>query len=782
MAKKYASLSTLSTFLENLKGVFATKTEMNKKAEVQIITRNNSETTAEDISTLKIHKLSQEQYDELVKNGAIDADALYLTPDEDIDLSPFATIEQLNSKANLEHIHEIDDINNLRTSLDEIRNVQSDTNAALSNKSDSNHEHNDIYYTEDEINAKLADKSDVTHNHDSDYADINHNHDSVYADINHNHNSDYADINHNHNSDYSDINHNHDGVYAFVDHNHDDKYDAKGTASSAVSTHNTSTSAHNDIRESITDLTTKLNNFLDVDDATTDQLSELIALIQDNAADIESITNGKVNVSDIVDNLTTNMPNKPLSAAQGVEIKALLDFLQSELDAKSDWNQNDSTKPDFIKNRPFYVTDPIETVVAQGTIPANGMLQGSASIKSLTLGDTYTVVFDGSTYNNLVCANADGLPSIGSIDFSYEDYPFIFTIQSGTMMAFAKDDATSHTIKVINYIPTIIPLERKYIAEHIDAFAGEKVNGKVYTIDGTQVTAGIGAEVFNDYDTNIASGKYSHAEGMNNVASGMLSHAEGWGTKALGSYSHTEGQETTASESYSHAEGWKTEATNRAAHAEGFATHATGQFSHAEGDNATAAGRASHAEGCSTNATADYSHAEGMSTTATGSSSHAEGSGTQATGYISHAEGWDTIASGDSSHAEGCETTASGDNSHAEGYVTEAGGWNSHAEGWSTLASGEASHAEGYGTTAASDYQHVQGKCNIEDANGKYAHIVGNGSSKNSRSNAHTIDWGGNGWFNGDVYVGGTSQNDGEKLARESSVTQVQIITWEDDD
>ena len=103
--------------------------------------------------------------------------------------------------------------------------------------------------------------------------------------------------------------------------------DSEGTASTAVSSHNTNTNSHNDIRVLINTLTTKVNNFLDVDDTTTDQLSELIALIQDNASDIESITNGKVNVSDIVNNLTTNVSNKPLSAAQGVALKALIDAI-----------------------------------------------------------------------------------------------------------------------------------------------------------------------------------------------------------------------------------------------------------------------------------------------------------------------------------------------------------------------------------------------------------------------------------------------------------------------
>ena len=42
---------------------------------------------------------------------------------------------------------------------------------------------------------------------------------------------------------------------------------------------------------------------------------------------------------------------------------------------------------------------------------------------------------------------------------------------------------------------------------------------------------------------------------------------------------------------------------------------------------------------------------------------------------------------------------------------------------------------------------------NIEDIEGKYAHIVGNGSV-DKRSNAHTLDWNGNAVYAGKVTVG----------------------------
>ena len=108
-------------------------------------------------------------------------------------------------------------------------------------------------------------------------------------------------------------------------------------------------------------------------------------------------------------------------------------------------------------------------------------------------------------------------------------------------------------------------------------------------------------------------------------------------------------------------------------------------------------------------------------------------------------------ASGDYSHAEGNGTTASFYCSHAEGNGTTASGEGSHAEGNNTIAMGLESHSEGLGTIARGNLSHVQGKYNIQDTNNIYAHIVGNGTSNTTRSNAHTLDWSGNAWFAGTV-------------------------------
>lgn len=129
------------------------------------------------------------------------------------------------------------------------------------------------------------------------------------------------------------------------------------------------------------------------------------------------------------------------------------------------------------------------------------------------------------------------------------------------------------------------------------------------------------------------------------------------------------------------------------------------------------------------------------------------GDRTKATGENSHAEGTQCEALGNSSHAEGIQTKASGLWSHAEGSQTRANGPCSHAEGTGSWATGNSSHAEGYGTEAAGQYQHVQGKHNVIDEANKFADIVGNGADILNRSNAYALDWDGNLYLKGGVYV-----------------------------
>lgn len=144
--------------------------------------------------------------------------------------------------------------------------------------------------------------------------------------------------------------------------------------SGQINTHNTSATAHSDIRTLISELTTKVNNFLDVDDTTTDQLSEVLALIEANEGTLESLTSNKVNVSDIINNLTTNVANKPLSAAQGVILKGLIDDINNAGYLTS-YTETDPTVPSWAKQ----ATKPKYTASEVGALPDTTVIPSKTS-------------------------------------------------------------------------------------------------------------------------------------------------------------------------------------------------------------------------------------------------------------------------------------------------------------------------------------------------------------------------------------------------------------------
>lgn len=161
----------------------------------------------------------------------------------------------------------------------------------------------------------------------------------------------------------------------------------------------------------------------------------------------------------------------------------------------------------------------------------------------------------------------------------------------------------------------------KFCFNGIDENIAQKSDGKeekqlIYsTIAGEvgQLTAtGKNCEIFNDYENNIASSLYAHAEGSGTKATAPGAHAEGNGTTASNSYAHAEGRETTASGESSHAEGENTTASGYCSHAEGYNATASGGYSHAEGYNAVASGFYSHAGGINSEAKAEASFAHGM--------------------------------------------------------------------------------------------------------------------------------------------------------------------------
>ena len=137
-----------------------------------------------------------------------------------------------------------------------------------------------------------------------------------------------------------------------------------------------------------------------------------------------------------------------------------------------DWNQNDSTATDYIKNRPFYTGDPSETVlVEESTVSfsgSDGMY--SAQIQSnfeATVGETYNVSWDGAAYE-CVCVNFGNSLFIGNLSIAFggsdTGEPFLMGIANGRgIEIYTKDASASHTISISGSIAEVIQIPDKYI-------------------------------------------------------------------------------------------------------------------------------------------------------------------------------------------------------------------------------------------------------------------------------------------------------------------------------
>lgn len=189
--------------------------------------------------------------------------------------------------------------------------------------------------------------------------------------------------------------------------------DPSGTASAQVAAHNSGTDTHSDIRVLIQGLTDRLNALADSDDTTLDQLSEVVAYIKSNRDLISSITTSKVSVSDIVNNLTTNVANKPLSAAQGVALKALIDAISvpDKLPNPNALTFTGAVTGSYDGSEPLTVNIPSS---GGGSGGSDALTAGYTLIMAETLAESSAIsITDDGTYNEIlifiVCPSGEAI-------------------------------------------------------------------------------------------------------------------------------------------------------------------------------------------------------------------------------------------------------------------------------------------------------------------------------------------------------------------------------------
>ena len=243
---------------------------------------------------------------------------------------------------------------------------------------------------------------------------------------------------------------------------------------------------------------------------------------------------------------------------------------------QSDWNQNDETQPDYVKNRPFYEETETTPILESQQIDFS---QSFRIPTSIVKGNTYLITWDGTDYT--ITATEKEIIA-GEIYIPYlEQADGLFEIEDMTMRA---ADNGIHTVAISLVDSTIKTIDEKFIPSSI--------LNKMDTLN----PVGKGSFSLNR-SPNYTAGDYSFAEGYYTVASGNASHAEGHETMATESNSHAEGSLTIASGIDSHAEGQTTTSSGPASHAEGNYTIASGAYSHAEGDSTIASSKNQHVQG-----------------------------------------------------------------------------------------------------------------------------------------------------------------------------------------
>ena len=141
---------------------------------------------------------------------------------------------------------------------------------------------------------------------------------------------------------------------------------------------------------------------------------------------------------------------------------------------QSDWNQNDETAPDYVKNRPFYTGDPAETVLVEestATFADEGGVYGAEVISTFlaTVGETYKVSWDGTVYES-VCANyRAGLFAIGNLSIAGAGAdtgePFLIVPNGSSIFIYTPDTSDTHTFSISGLDTEVVKIPDKYISD-----------------------------------------------------------------------------------------------------------------------------------------------------------------------------------------------------------------------------------------------------------------------------------------------------------------------------
>ena len=141
---------------------------------------------------------------------------------------------------------------------------------------------------------------------------------------------------------------------------------------------------------------------------------------------------------------------------------------------QSDWNVNDETSSEYVKNRPFYTGDLVETYIVQNASLAYSGTEGTMklytfpSLFNLVEGTTYKVYFNGIVYE-CVCSVLGGStfflgnPSIAQVGDDTGEPFLIYTDNSTQTGCYTSDTSENFVVSISTIVSEIVKIDEKYL-------------------------------------------------------------------------------------------------------------------------------------------------------------------------------------------------------------------------------------------------------------------------------------------------------------------------------
>lgn len=250
-------------------------------------------------------------------------------------------------------------------------------------------------------------------------------------------------------------------------------------------------------------------------------------------------------------------------------------FITSANIPQSDWNQNNSSANDYVKNRVCYSEDPVYTILFEYTesLSDNNQIFGTWQTQEpLTFADNdpYILSFDGDTYTGTIFNDSNYGWVAGNFHIpnsDAEDTEEPFCIIFGPSDDFASGASGFFNVNLAERYTGTIDLEFQVGESPVHKLDDKYLNGSlIKSGTGTDSVLLNGDSV---YASLSANGSFAVAQGQGTSASGQASHAEGSDNSATEVASHAEGTSTVSSGYYSHSEGMGTIANHKSQHVSG---------------------------------------------------------------------------------------------------------------------------------------------------------------------------------------------------------------------